>query len=195
MEYEVEDNIENLDDKWIHEFENTDKLYRDFYKDDLHYVTLRIIYVNRNSEIDKIKQDSLLMSKPNYITQEEVLGILKKNSIDHERRYSLLSILRYNIDLDSEEVPNYLVKCNNTEGLGIGGGNILNSHYLSVIKNIDTIKFERTINLFHDLNDLIIIFYEKSDEFKRPDHNTTTRRVHLRKNSHGKKTIRKQYKA
>jgi hypothetical protein len=199
MEY----NIEKLNDDWIRDFENTDKLYKDFYKDDLYYVTLRIIYVNRNSEIDKIKQESLLMIKPNCITQEEVIGILKKNSIDNERRYSLLSILRYNIDLDSEEVPNYLVNYNDyndyndiAKKLAIANKNNtwVNTGHLSVIKNIDTITFERTINMFHDLNDLIIIFYEKSDELKRKDNNTTTRKIYLRKHSTGKKTIRKQYK-
>jgi hypothetical protein len=199
MEY----NIEKLNDDWIRDFENTDKLYKDFYKDDLYYVTLRIIYVNRNSEIDKIKQESLLMIKPNCITQEEVIGILKKNSIDNERRYSLLSILRYNIDLDSEEVPNYLVNYNDyndyndiAKKLAIANKNntLVNTGHLSVIKNIDTITFERTINMFHDLNDLIIIFYEKSDELKRKDNNTTTRKIYLRKHSTGKKTIRKQYK-
>ena len=45
----------NLDDEWINEFNKIDKLYEDFYKDDLYYINLRVIYVNRENEIDKIK--------------------------------------------------------------------------------------------------------------------------------------------
>ena len=153
MEY----NIEKLDDNWIQQFENTDKLYKDFYKDDLYYITLRIIYVNIHSEIDKIKQESFLMSKPNYITQEEIIGLLKKHSVDSDRRYSLLSILRYNVDLESEDVPHYLANNNNNNNNN-NPKIILNSSYLSVIKHIDAIKFERSINMFHDLNDIILIF-------------------------------------
>jgi hypothetical protein len=188
MEY----NIEKLDDNWIQQFENTDKLYMDFYKDDLYYVTLRIIYVNIHSEIDKIKQESFLMSKPNYITQEEILGLLKKHSVDSDRRYSLLSILRYNVDLESEDVPHYLA--NNDTNDTNDPQTIFNSSYLSVIKHIDTIKFEKSINMFHDLNDIILIFYEKSDELKKRNINNTTRKIYLRKHLSAKKTIRKQYK-
>ena len=32
----------NLDDEWINEFEKTDKLYQDFYKDDLYYINLKL---------------------------------------------------------------------------------------------------------------------------------------------------------
>ena len=38
---EVEYN--NLDDEWINNFNKIDKLYKDFYKDDLYYVNLKII--------------------------------------------------------------------------------------------------------------------------------------------------------
>ena len=69
-----------LDDEWINNFENTDKLYEDFYKDDLYYINLRVIYVNRDSEIDKIKRESFLLKEKNLISREEILEILKKNS-------------------------------------------------------------------------------------------------------------------
>ena len=50
-----------LNDDWIVNFEKTDKLYQDFYKDDLYYINLKIIYINRNNEIEKVKQESFLM--------------------------------------------------------------------------------------------------------------------------------------
>ena len=72
-----------LDDDWINEFENTDKLYKDYYKDDLYYIHLRVIYINRVNEIEKLKQESFLMSKPNYITREEILEMLKRGEMYH----------------------------------------------------------------------------------------------------------------
>jgi len=171
----------NLDDDWINKFEETDKLYKDFYKEDLYYTNLQVIYINRENEIEKLKQESFLMSKPNYISNDEVIEILKNHSIDNDKRYTLLSILKYNISLEPEEIKSYLKNRENNE-------------YLSIIKNIDTIIFEKSINMFHDLNDLILIFYEKSLELKKPDANNTTKKIYLRYLSSNKKTIKKRYK-
>jgi hypothetical protein len=101
-----------LNDEWINNFEKTDKLYQDFYKDDLYYVNLNFVYVNRENEIEKINQESFLMSSPNYISREEIIQILKGSSIDNNKRYSLLSILKYNITLDADEIKNFLLYSN-----------------------------------------------------------------------------------
>ncbi len=173
--------INKLDDEWINNFDNTDILYKDFYKDDLYYVNLRIIYINRENEIEKITNESLLMSKPNHITDEEIIEILKKKSVDNERNYTLLSILKYNISLESDEIKNYLRHGENND-------------YLYIIKNINSITFEKTINMFQDLNDLILIFYEKSNEILKRDPNNNTKKIYLHSLSSHKKTIKKRYK-
>ena len=170
----------NLDDEWINNFDKIDNLYKDFYKDDIYYIHLRILYINRNNEIDKIKNETFLMTKPNNITREEIIEILKKKSTDDKKRYTLLSILKYNINLEPEEIKNYLNKN-------------YDNQYLTVIKNIDTITFEKSINMFHDLNDIIFIFYEKSSELKKKDPNNSTKKIFLRFNTK-KKTIKKRYK-
>jgi hypothetical protein len=179
---------EKLDDEWIRVFEKTDKLYQDFYKDDLYYTNLQIIYLNRLNEIDKIKQESFLMTRPNYISREEILQILNKNSIDNERTYKLLSILKYNITLDADDITNFLkTDCNSNDI------NDSTDNFLSVIQNIDAISFDKTINMLQDLNDLILIFYEKSTELKNTTSNNVTKKTHLKLNTN-KKTIKKQYK-
>jgi len=168
-----------LNDDWITNFEKTDKLYEDFYKDDLYYTNIHYIYINRSNEIEKIKQESFLFSVKNKITREELLGILKNNSIDNERRYTLLSILKYIITLEPEDIKNFL--CDSES-----------YNFLNLTKNIDAIYFEKTINMFQDLNDLILIFYEKTNEIK--NENNATKKVFLRSLSGKKKTIRKRYK-
>lgn len=171
---------QKLNDDWIHSFEDTDKLYKEYYKDDLYYINLKIIYINTCSEIDKIKQESFLMTKPNKILYEEIVEILKKNSMDNNKRYSLLSILKYNITLEPDEINCYLQKN-------------YSSTFLTAIKNIDSITFEKSINMFHDLNDLILVLYEKTDEDNIKNHNNFTKKIYLR-SSNNKKTIKKRYK-
>lgn len=170
-----------LNDEWISNFEKTDKLYQDFYKDDLYYVNMKFVYVNRENEIEKINQESFLMSCPNYISREEIIRILKGSSIDNNKRYSLLSILKYNILLDADDIKNFLLYSNEER------------NYLNIVKNIDAISFEKSISMFHDLNELVFVFYEKSLELKKVNSNNITKKIYLRSNAN-KKTIKKRYK-
>ena len=170
-----------LNDDWIEKFDKTDKLYQDFYKDDLYYIKLKIIYINRTNEVEKIKQESFLMSKPNFISREEIIQILKKYVFEDDRNYSLLSILRYNITLDSDDIKEFIYLSKQDH------------NFLSIVKNIDSISFEKTINMFHDLNDLIFLFYEKSQELKVYNPDRSTKKIYLRQKI-SKKTIKKRYK-
>ena len=121
------------------------------------------------------------MTTPNYILREEILGILKKNAIQNNKRYTLLSVLKYNITLEPEDLTT---------------SPKINQHdkYLSLIKNIDAVSFEKSIHMFHDLNELILVFYEKSHELKETDPNNITKKIYLRSLTANKKTIKKRYK-
>jgi hypothetical protein len=174
---------EILDDDWIHSFHKEDELYKDFYKDDVYYTDIKVVYVNRNNEIEKIKQTPFLMSKPNCISRDEILEILMKSALEDERKYTLLSILRYNILLEPEQIKHYITTSPES------------TSDLHVIKNIDTIYFDKTIHMFQDLNDIILIFYEKSGELKQTDPKNCTKRVYLNRPLSSKKhTIKKRYK-
>ena len=170
-----------LNDDWISNFEKIDKLYQDFYRDDLYYINLKFVYVNRDNKIEKIKKESFLMSIPNLVTREEMLQILKKSSQENGIHYSLLSILRYNNTLEVDEIKNFMMYPDEDR------------NFLTIIKNIDAISFEKTISMFHDLNDLILIFYEKSHELKKINPNICTKKIYIRSNTN-KKTIKKRYK-
>jgi hypothetical protein len=169
-----------LNDDWINNFENSDKLYQDFYKDNLYFINLKFIYLNRSNEIERIKEETFLMSQPNFISREEILEILKVTSFNNDRRYTLLSILKYNILLDTDDVKNFLLSKKER-------------NYLTIIKNIDSISFEKTISMFQDLNNLYFIFYEKNNDVKKRDVNSVTKRIYLGIITN-KKTIKKQYK-
>ena len=183
---------DELNDDWIINFEETDKLYKDFYKDNIDYINVDFIYINDDNEIEKIKQDSFLLSHQNSITRDELIGLLKKNSIDNDKRYSLLSILKYNITLEAEDIKNFLL----TPDLAS-----YNERFLTINKHIDTIFFEKTITMFQDLNNVYFIFYEKTKNNTNCDLNSITKKIYLdiisnkKDNKRYKKTIKKQYKA
>jgi hypothetical protein len=183
MTQEINYEFDTLDNKWIDEFEQNDKLYEGFYKENNYYVNVHYVYINKNSEIEKIKEHSVYMSKPNYILRDELLGLIKRNSIDCEKRYTLLSILKINITLDPNEIKDFLVE---------DYIDFYKDKFCSVIKNIDNILFEQTINMFQDLNDIIILFFENSNTNNTP--RNVTKKIYLNTKIWHKKTIKKQYK-
>ena len=103
-----------------------------------------------------------------------------------------MSILKYNITLDANDIKNFLL----TPDLSS-----YNEMFLTINKHIDTIFFEKTITMFQDLNNIYFIFYEKTTNNKNRDLNSITKKIYLdiisnkTNNKKYKKTIKKQYKA
>jgi hypothetical protein len=165
----------NLDTRWIQEFESVDYNYKQFYNEVVGDIKICSIYVDKNNNIENIKQEILELSRENLITKEEIIKIIKQNSINQKKRYTLLSLLKYNIDLDASNVVHYLKQ----KQMKIGA-------YLTLVKNIDNIPLNSTINMMQDLNTIFILFYEKN-----ATSNNSTKKVYI--NNHTK-TKKKQLK-
>jgi len=176
---ELED--KQLDSKWIEDFELQDKNYESFYTEDINHINFHCIYVNRNNDIEKIKEEKLLMKTPNYISRDEMIGILKKNSIINNKRYIVLSIVKYNINLEPSDI-NFFLKPSKH----------LDSTFLTSVTNIDAIPLEKSISMFQDLNDIFIIFSETIGKSTKIDTKSinNTRRVYISKRNGRKKTLR-----
>lgn len=168
--------LENLDDNWIKNFEKKDEVFKDFYKEDIYYTNIHVVYINRNLEIENIKEETLILSLPNNITREEIIYLLKKNTISNGKHYKIISILKYNITLNPYQVTKY-----------VNAPMYETETYLEEIKHIDSISFEKSISLFQDLTDIYFIFYEKPDKNKM----NATRKIVL--NNKKKKGTRKDY--
>jgi len=176
---ELED--KQLDSKWIEDFELQDKNYESFYTEDINHINFHCIYVNRNNDIEKIKEEKLLMKTPNYISRDEMIGILKKNSIINNKRYIVLSIVKYNINLEPSDIHFFLKPSKH-----------LDSTFLTSVTNIDAIPLEKSISMFQDLNDIFIIFSETIGKSTKIDTKSinNTRRVYISKRNGRKKTLR-----
>jgi hypothetical protein len=91
---------------------------------------IRCIYVNRDSEIDRIKEEYIDIN--HEIPREELICLLKGNSRDNGLRYSILYILKYNISS-------------------------LGNDFLTPIRKIESIVFE---NPDDDLKELLLVYFE-----------------------------------
>jgi hypothetical protein len=167
--------INELDDSWIYEFEKIDKDYKHFYKENVTFLKLHCIYINKNNEIEKIKQDKIILKTPNTLSREEVVSIIKHNNVDANMKYSLLSILKYNISLEPIHLHHFLKSKQ------------LHSQYdyLTLIKNIDNITFSPCIYMFQELNELFIIFYQNPvNEENKPNSSVKngTKKIYIKNN-------------
>jgi hypothetical protein len=182
------DTIGDLDLSWIHEFEKIDNEYKIYYTEELSFIRIHSIYVNNNNEIEKIREEKIILKIPGILQKEELLSIIKHNSFSNEIKYSLLSILKFNINLEPVNLKTFLRNKNPAIG----------APFLQSINHLDSIKFEKSITMFHDINEILIIFHQKINKqvHNNSDSNiirNRTKKVFINSNPK-KKTKKKELK-
>ena len=153
---------EELDIDWITEFEKTDNLYKDFYKEQLDSIRLFMVYVDCHNKISFMKRSSVTLDS-GILKKANLLSILKEFMYHNKKKYRPISLLKYNIDIGPVEVNTYLK-------------NESSFNFLTIEKSIDDIIFNDSISLFHDVNSLYIVFHESWNSF----HNRT-KKIYIKK--------------
>ena len=174
----MNENIDDLDDSWLNDFEKLDNEYKMYYTEDISFIKFHLIYVNNNNEIEKVKEEKILLKINGVLQKEELLTIIKNNLLSNQLKYSLLSILKFNINIEPLHLKTFLRNKNP----------LIGSPFLQSIKNIDTIKFDKSISMFHDINEVIIIFQHKNNII-----NNRTKKSFINSNTK-KRTKRKELK-
>lgn len=173
--------IDDLDNTWLQEFENLDNNYKNYYTEDVTFIRIHSVYVNKENELEKMKEEKILLTTPCVLTKDELLTVIKRNSFSNNNKYSLLSILKINVNIEPQHLTNFLKSKDKTIG----------NHFLQSIKNIDNITFDKTISMFQDINDLLIIFHQKINY--PPNIWNRTKKIFIHSNTK-KKTKKKQLK-
>lgn len=166
----------NLDTNWIQDFETTDQNYIPFYNEDVNEIKVTSLYVDKENNIETIKEENLLLKQENMVSREEIIDVIKNNSFKDKKRYTILSLLKYNVDLETTHVKHYLKSTASND-------------FLVVVKNIDNIPLKKTISMFQDLNTIYIIFYEKSNPSSDSNHQTT-KKIYISNNKTKKKQLK-----
>ena len=158
--------MEELDNSWIRNYEIKELDYNDFYKDDVKYIKTYTLYINKSLILENINEENFILETNNVLKKHELISIIHKYKNEKkEKKVKLLSILKYNINLDSDNVFEYLKQ--ETE----------NNLFLESVKDIDNINFDPSISMFEDLNSLFFIFVESNNTEK-----SQTKRIFLHSN-------------
>ena len=143
-----------LDNNWINDYELKEINYNDFYKDDIKYIKIYYLLINRKLTLENIYEENFFLESKNKLKKHELISIVNKYkevNIKSNKKIKLLSLLKYNIDIDSDEVVNYLK--NDTE----------DTVFLDSLKNLNDIDFKQSISMFEDLNSLFCVFIESNE--------------------------------
>tara|TARA_Y100000590_G_scaffold456834_1_gene608210 strand:+ start:1077 stop:1553 length:477 start_codon:yes stop_codon:yes gene_type:complete len=154
---------------WIDEFEKSEEGYNDLYKESLENIDVFLVYINKDKEIFHIKNTKLILNE-GILDKANLIYTLRKYRIYNEKKYVPLSLIKYNISLEPNNVYKYLHVPENYD-------------FMTLERYIHSIKWEDCITMFHDINSLHIIFYEVNTH----KHNTT-KKVYIKNNT---KTRRK----
>jgi|UniRef100_A0A6C0AKE9 hypothetical protein len=157
-------------DNWEEKFEIDDQPYKDFYKESQDNMNIYFIYINSDNEIIRTKKEKFILDE-NKLTKSLLIEILKKNMFIKNKKYKPISLIKYNILLEPDEVQEYIYNSDSYD-------------FMFIETMIDQISWEKTITLFQNINSLHILFYEKKKS------NSKTKKIFI--NKPGKKRTRKK---
>lgn len=137
----------DLDTTIIDEFEKDDKLYNDFYKDKVDHINLYILYVDNNNDLFHIKKDTTSLNN-GKLEKDDLKKLIRQYINYQNKKYRLISLLKWNITIEPDEISDYL-------------RNQKEFDFIKSIRNITSINFDDSINLFHNLNCVYLVFHER----------------------------------
>ena len=136
---------EEFDDDWINKYEDEEEKYKIFYPEEVKYLKVNCLYINKKNELEKITEKEIHLNKGNKIEKEELVKLIRENEKMDKTKYKLISILLYNFNLENNELKNFL------------RGN-QEFKLLTNLRNIDDYSFEPSLSYFHKINNIFIVF-------------------------------------
>jgi hypothetical protein len=126
-------------------------------QEDITEINITYIYINQENEIDSVHKNSIHLTETNFISKEKLIYILKQyisENKESSKKYTISSILQYNVDLSNDEIVNEFV--NKKYDIN----ELDKNPFLTIIKEIRDIYWKPSLPIFKELNELFIIFYE-----------------------------------
>tara|TARA_B100001093_G_scaffold520146_1_gene613145 strand:- start:3903 stop:4544 length:642 start_codon:yes stop_codon:yes gene_type:complete len=146
-EFELEDEEQPIhDDNWISEYISKEKIFNKFYKENVDNIQLFFLYVDTRKNIIKVIKNKIKLEN-NVILKENLSEIIEKNRIILKKRFKLTQLLKYNFNIDNEDVNKFLKTPDDFQ-------------FLTKINKIKDVFWDNTIPLFSSLNSLYFIFVE-----------------------------------
>jgi hypothetical protein len=176
-----EDEDEKLDTSWVEEFKEAEYNYNAFYKAPLTSIKLYLLYIDKNKEIVSVDTTRCALDAHHKIKHERIFSLVKYYQTRESVNYKLNALLRYNIDLNPDDILDFL----NEEDLSA------NERFMTFVKYSNDIHYNDSIHFFKKLNALYFIFMEDTIQ-PSSHHLSQTKRIKMTTKHH--KTMRNSNK-
>ena len=138
--------------------------------DNLKSIQIIFLYVDKDNNLISSRKSAILVRK-NVIYKKKLIYLLKKNSINGDKKFYPSILLKYNICLNLDEIQHFVK-------------DPYAYNFLSQEHYIQDIHWKNTIGILHKANSLYIILHERSPS------NKYTKKIYISKKKR-RKTKRK----
>ena len=160
---------EILDTSWIDDFKKTERIYNEFYKEPVKSINIYLMYVNKENELEHIHSDKCLLNENGLLKREIIISFIKRYQLLFSIHYKLLSLLKYNIDLEPTDIKDFTLE----------DVTLSNKRFIHSERYLEDIHYNDSIHMFQDLNALFFLFYEE-----KPAAMNNTKRVKITSSEH-----------
>jgi hypothetical protein len=178
------DEEESLDTSWLYKFKKDEYSYTDYYKEPVTEIKLYLLYIKDNELVAKYTRRCAL-DEHNKLKRDRLIYIIKHYQLYNDDNYKLNALLRYNIDLNPEEITDYVYEQSET-----------NNQFITSEKYLEDLHYNDSINMFQDLNALYFIYIEdQAHEAKHCKSLQSKAKQHEAKQHEAKQHEAKQHEA
>jgi hypothetical protein len=163
---------EIMDTSWLNECESINHIERNYCREEMSEIDVFFVY-STGSLIEHIINEKIDLVDMK-ISRELLLQMIQNKKGRDSRKYQLLDVLVYNVDLEPENIQKYA-----KSGLGSGS-------FLKVLPIVDEIVLAPSIFIFHTLNAIYFMFKEMDKKPLKPilkmggnGSGSTTKRVRM----------------
>ena len=146
----ISDPESNLDVSWIAEQQRIQNIETNYCREPVTDIQIYSLYINKNSYIDKItrKKHDIV---DNILTRDAVLGIIQNNKRMASKKYKLMDVLVYNVDLEPQHIQTY----SQTNDIPASS-----KSFFKVLPIVDEIHIPHSIFIFHSLSSVFFMYKE-----------------------------------
>ena len=150
LEEEVEiidlDKSIGLDDNWIENQKQEEKKYGEFYKEAQEDIKVVFMYIDKNNTVMSERQIKVKLEN-SKIKKKQLIDLLNKNMVYNSIKYRPISIIKWVINIEPEELGTYLKDEKEYD-------------FMRIEPEINDIEIEDSIIILHDINSIYILLHE-----------------------------------
>ena len=145
-------NTSDLDVSWINEQQRIQNIETNYCREPVTDIQVYSLYINKHLYIDKITRKKHPIGN-NILTRDAVLGIIQSNKSSTSKKYKLMDVLIYHVDLEPQHIQTF------SQSTDIPASS---KPFFKVLPIVDEIVIPPSIFIFHSINSVFFV-YKESD--------------------------------